>query len=277
MARRVTWAVVVLALLFLVAPVLIVIPMSLSSSGFLEFPPPGFTTRWFSEFFQDQSWIDAMLLSARVALGATVLAVVGGTMAAYGLVRGRVRFRSASQGVLMLPMVIPTIVYGAGAYLISLRLGLVGSELLLMAAHAVLALPYVVLNLIASIGSTDRRLELVAQSLGASPWTTFRTVTLPLIAPAIVASALVVLVISLDETVVALFLTSDTAPTLPVKVYNSIRYELSPLVPVAAAVVMGATIALAAVLLGLRWVLARAVHATGARTGSAELQPEGAA
>jgi putative spermidine/putrescine transport system permease protein len=277
MARRVTWAVVVLALLFLVAPVLIVIPMSLSSSGFLEFPPPGFTTRWFSEFFQDQSWIDAMLLSARVGLGATVLAVVGGTMAAYGLVRGRVRFRSATQGVLMLPMVIPTIVYGVGAYLISLRLDLVGSELLLMAAHAVLALPYVVLNLIASIGSTDRRLELVAQSLGASQWTAFRTVTLPLIAPAIVASALVVLVVSLDETVVALFLTSDTAPTLPVKVYNSIRYELSPLVPVAAAVVMGATIALAAVLLGLRWVLARAVHATGARTGSTDLQPEGAA
>jgi putative spermidine/putrescine transport system permease protein len=256
--RRAIQVVVVLALLFLVTPVLIVIPMSLSSSGFLEFPPPGFTTHWYSEFFADQSWMDSILLSARIGFGAMVIAVVGGTMAAYALVRGNVRMRGVTQGLVMLPMVIPTIVYGVGAYLIALRLTLVGSELLLMTAHAVLALPYVVLNLMASIGSTDRRLELVAQSLGATPWTAFRTVTLPLIAPALVASALVVLVISLDETVVALFLTSDTAPTLPVKVYNSIRYELSPLVPVAAAVVMGATVAISAVLLALRWVLMRA-------------------
>jgi len=276
--RRVIQVVVALALVFLVAPVLIVIPMSLSSSGFLEFPPPGYTTRWYSEFFADPTWVDSLLLSARVGLGAMVLAVVGGTMAAYALVRGNIRLRGAGQGVLMLPMVIPTIVYGVGSYLIALRFTLVGSELLLMATHAVLALPYVVLNLMASIGSTDRRLELVAQSLGASPWKAFRTVTLPLIAPAMVASALVVLVISLDETVVALFLTSDTAPTLPVKVYNSIRYELSPLVPVAAAVVMGATVALAAVFLGLRSVLKRTLSGethTDATPG--RIRPEGAA
>jgi putative spermidine/putrescine transport system permease protein len=158
---------------------------------------------------------------------------------------------------LTLPIVVPTIVYAVGAYLVSLQLDLVGSDLLLMCAHAVLALPFVLLNVMAGLRTIDHRLELVAQSLGAKPWTSFRTVTLPLIAPALLASALITLILSLDETVVALFLTNDTRPTLPVKVYNSIRYDLNPVVPAAAAIVLAGTFAIAAVLGGLRWVVGR--------------------
>jgi putative spermidine/putrescine transport system permease protein len=265
-------------LFFLVAPVLVIVPMAFSSSEFLEFPPPGFSTEWFSAFFDDTAWMDAIFLTLRVGLGAMVIAVVLGTMAAYALARTRLRLRGLSEGVLMLPMVIPTIVYAVGAYLLVLPMGLVGSELLLMCAHAILALPFVVLYMVASISGTDRRLELVAQSLGASRWVAFRTVTLPLIAPAVLASALITLVMSADETVVALFLTSNDAPTLPVKVYNSIQYELNPLVPVAATVVVGGTVAVAAVFFLLRWVVARATGgaATPDPLGGAQATAEGA-
>ncbi|WP_246344726.1 ABC transporter permease [Conexibacter arvalis] len=263
--RRCVQALVVAILLFLVTPVLVVIPMAFSSSAFLEFPPPGWTTEWFAEFFRDPDWIDALTLSLRVAGGAMVLSLTVGTAAAYALVRRGVRFRGATQGFLTLPIVMPTIVYAVGAYLVALKLGLVGSELLLMCAHAVLALPFVLLNVTASLQTIDQRLELVAQSMGARPWTAFRSVTLPLIAPALIASALIAVVISLDETVVALFLTEDTRPTLPVKVYNSIRYDLNAVVPAAAAVVLAGTVAIAAALGLVRWVIARA---TGMRAGA---------
>jgi ABC-type spermidine/putrescine transport system permease subunit II len=135
-------------------------------------------------------------------------------------------------------MAVPIIVYAVGAYVTALPLGWIGSVWVLIAAHTVIALPYVVLNVSAALRTTDHRLELVAQSLGASPLTAFRKVTLPLIAPAVWASALITLVLSADEAVASLFLAADDAPTLSVKLYSSVLYELNPLVPVAATLVV---------------------------------------
>lgn len=274
MIRRFVQVLVVLVLLFLLAPVLVVFPMAFSSSAFLEFPPPGWTTRWFSEFFGDPTWTEALWLSARVAVGATVISLVIGIAAAYALVRTRSRWRGPAQGFLTLPMVVPTVVYAVGAYLVALEFELVGSSLVLMCAHAILALPFVLINLMASLRTVDPRLEQVAQSMGARPFTAFRSVTLPLIAPAIFASALIIVVLSLDETVVALFLTSDTAPTLPVKVYTSLRYELDPVVPAAATIVLGGTVLVAAVFGSLRWAAARLTGAAKAAQPQ-QMVPEG--
>jgi ABC-type spermidine/putrescine transport system permease subunit II len=239
--------------MFLIAPVLIVVPMSLSTSPFLQFPPPGFGFQWYEAFLRDPRWTDAIILSAKVAVGATIMAVTVGTAAAYALVRAAMRGKGPLQAVLALPLVIPAIVYAVGLYLVSIQLDLVGSMWLLIAAHALLALPFVVLNIAAGLRTTDRRLELVAQSLGASPLNAFRLTTLPLIAPALFASALITLILSLDETVVALFVTADTEPTLPVQVYNSIRYELDPKVPVAATVVIAGSLAIGLLFLATRW------------------------
>jgi ABC-type spermidine/putrescine transport system permease subunit II len=275
MARRLLWACCALTLAFLTAPVLIVVPMSLSTSAFLQFPPPGFSFHWYHVFFADPRWREAIVLSAKIAVGATLLAVTIGTASAYALVRGRIRSRGIVQGVLTLPMVVPSIVFAVGAYIVAVRIGAIGSLWLLICAHALLGIPYVLLNISASLQTLDYRLELVAQTLGASRLTAVRLVTLPLIAPAVIASALIMVILSLDETVVSLFLTKDTAPTLPVKVYNAIRYQLDPVVPVAATVVLGGTVALAAAFLGARWLALR--YRRIASESAASLVPQEAA
>jgi ABC-type spermidine/putrescine transport system permease subunit II len=224
----------ILVALFLVVPVFVVVPLSLSSSPFLQFPPPGWTTRWYSQFFADPEWMAALRRSLEVGIGSMVLAIVLGMAAAYGLVRGKRRVLAWCEPLLLLPMMVPIIVYGAGAYLVALSFNLVGHLWVLLVAHAVIALPYVVINLTAALRTTDERLELVAQSLGATRWTAFRKVLLPLIYPAAVGAGLIAFALSLDEAVMALFLTGDTAPTLPAKMYTSIRYDLNPLVPTAA-------------------------------------------
>jgi ABC-type spermidine/putrescine transport system permease subunit II len=249
-----------LVVAFLTAPILIVIPMSLSAGAFLQFPPPGWSFQWYRAIFSDPEWTGAMLRSAEVGLIASVLALSAGTSAAYALARGRFRAKGAIQAVLLLPMIVPSIVFAVGAYLIALRLDFVGSVWLLASAHAVLALPYVVLTVGASLRTTDHRLELVAQTLGASRFGAFRLVTLPLIAPALLSGVVITLILSLDETVVALFLTGDLSPTLPVRVYNSIRYELDPVVPVAGTLVIVATLMIGGIGVAIRRLIVRHTH-----------------
>jgi ABC-type spermidine/putrescine transport system permease subunit II len=251
--------------LFLVVPTFIVIPLSLSDSAFLQFPPPGWTTRWYSEFFADAEWTGALFRSLRVGVGAMCLAIVLGMAASYALVRGRRRMLALAEPLLLLPMMVPVIVYAAGAYVVALSFNLVGSLWVLLVAHAVLALPYVVINLTAALRTTEERLELVAQSLGAARFTAFRKVLLPLIWPAAVGAGLIAFALSLDEAVMALFLTGDTSPTLPAKMYTSIRYDLNPLVPTAAALMIGISIVIF-LLLGL--IQLQAARRGGRRTAS---------
>ncbi|MEA2376205.1 MAG: putative spermidine/putrescine transport system permease protein [Thermoleophilaceae bacterium] len=263
MAKVTVRAIACVIATFLIAPTFIVVPLALSTSAFLEFPPPGWSTRWFDQFFSDPQWTNALTRSLEVATGAMVLAVVLGFAAAYALVRSRSRFLGWFEPVLLLPMMVPIIVYAIAAYGVALTVGLVGSMWLLMAAQAVIALPYVLLNLSAALRTTDPRLELVAQSLGAPPHVAFRKVLLPLITPAVAGAGLIAFALSLDETVVALFLTADGSPTLPVQMYSSIRYQLNPLVPVAATIMMGIWIVIV-VLVGL--IHRQALRRGGRRT-----------
>jgi putative spermidine/putrescine transport system permease protein len=245
------WALLVAA--FLVVPAFIVVPLSLSSGMFLEFPPPGFSTQWFSDFFADPEWTSALTRSLIVASATAALAVPVGLVVAYALVRSRSRLARASEPVVMAPMMVPIVIFGFGLYLVALELGLTGHLWVVVVAHAALALPYVVVVLGAALRTVDHRLELAARVLGASPAQAFARIVVPLVGPAIVAAALLAVMLSLDEAVVALFLVGDTAPTLPVKMFASITYELNPLVPVAATVLMGATL----VLVSLTAVLVR--------------------
>jgi putative spermidine/putrescine transport system permease protein len=243
---------------FLAAPILILIPMSLSTSSLLAFPPPGFSFHYFHVFFTDPIWEHSIWLSVRVACGAAVVAIVTGGLASYGLVRGRVIGTRFFEAVFMLPLVVPAVIFAAGAYLIELQFGLVGSIWILLAAHSMLALPFVVVFMGSALRTADPRLAVAAQTLGASRPNAFRLVTMPLIRPALIACALLTLVLSLDETVVALFLTSTTAPTLPVNIYNSIQYQLDPEVPVAAMVIVGGS-----AVIGIVFMVARSLLGAG--------------
>ncbi|MCW2534366.1 MAG: ydcV 2 [Modestobacter sp.] len=239
--RLVLWVFVCAVAAYLVLPALVVIPMSLNSSPFLQFPPPGFTTEWYTEFFADPLWIRALWLTVRVAVISAVIAVVVGTAVAYALTRRQVPLHRWFDTLFGLPIVVPVVVYGAGAYVLIVALPAGMTVVLLPLAHATLAIPFVVTNVRAALETTDARLELAAQTLGASPLTAFRTVVLPTIAPAVGAGALLAVVLSLDETVVSLFLTDGGTQTMPVRMFASISYELNPLVPVASTVMLGLT------------------------------------
>lgn len=242
-ARILTRALVALVALLLVAPILIVIPVSFSSGQYLQFPPPGWSLEWYRSFFDDPTWIAAVWTSLQVAGITTVVATVLGTLAAMALVRWAGRGHTLASTLLMTPVIVPVIIFAAGAYAMYLNVGLVGSMSGLVLGHTVLALPFVVVNVAAPLRTLDRNLELAAQSLGASPVRTVFTVTLPLIAPGVLAGALFAFITSFDEVVLALFVTTPQTQTLPVKMWSSIQLELDPTIAAASSLmILGSTL-----------------------------------
>lgn len=230
MGRKLLWVVAAFVGLLSIAPALIVIPYAFSASGFLDFPPGWGGLTWFEEVLDDPTWGAAAMRSLKVALIATAVATALGTAAAYALVRGRPRFSGVIVGLLVLPMVVPIIIFALGSFALGSDLGLVGSIWALAIAHAALALPFVLLNVRASLQLVDPALERAARTLGAGPLNAFGRVTLPLILPGVVSGAVLAFVLSFDEPVVALFLSQDTDPTLPVKLFQTIRLALEPTV-----------------------------------------------
>ena len=214
--------------LFLVAPSLTVVVMSFNSAELLTFPPTTYSTRWYVSFFTQPEWQAATVNSIIVALSTTVVATALGTMAALGLVRGTYPGKKVIMALLLTPMVAPVIVSAVAMYGWYARLHLVGTRVGLVAAHSILALPFVVVNVSAVLQRADWRLPQAASSLGASPLWTFLLVTAPLIRPGIAAGALFAFVTSFDDVVAALFLSGIRAETLPVRMWAGIRFELNP-------------------------------------------------
>jgi putative spermidine/putrescine transport system permease protein len=232
-----------LVCLFLVAPSLVVIPMSFSAAELLAFPPPGWSLRWYLNFFERAEWTLAARNSFVIASLTTLCATALGTLTALGLVRGRVPLRNVVTAVFLTPMIVPAIVTAAAVYGLYARLGLTGTIPGMVLAHTILALPFVIVNVAAVLQGMDWRLEQAARSLGASPLHAFRLVTLPLIRPGIAAGALFAFVTSFDELVVALFVSGIEAVTLPVQMWSGIRFEINPTVAAVSTmlIVMSAT------------------------------------
>lgn len=226
---------------FLVAPTLIIVPMSLSSGSRLQFPPPGFSTRWYEHFFQDPRWTSATVDSLQVALLTVVFATALGTVTALGLTRGRYPGRSLAGALVMSPVIVPIVIIAIGLFFVFVRWQIAGTLTGLVLAHTVLAMPLVVVTVGASLATLDRTLEVAAQSLGAGPWQTFRRITLPLIAPGIVAGALFAFVTSWDEVVIAIFLTSPLFRTLPVVMWGQVRTYIDPTIAAVATLLMVVT------------------------------------
>lgn len=229
--------------LMLISPILVIIPMSFSDSAFLQFPPENWTLRWYERFLNDEAWRSSTLASLRVAVLVTLSAVVLGTAAALGLVRGRLRFKPIVAGLVVAPMIVPYVIVGLAVYAMALETGLTQTTLGFVIVHTALAVPYVVVNVAAALANYDHRLEQAAMSLGASPATTFRTVTLPIIAPAMGAGALFAFITSWDEVVVSLFLSGPEMTTLPVKMWSGVRVQIDPTVAAVSSLLLLFTIA----------------------------------
>lgn len=234
-----------IGIVYLMLPVLMVFPLSVEPGLILRFPPEGVSLRWYEAYFADEEWLASTVLSFEVALGATILATVFGTLAAVGLARAAAPVRNVCNLVLMSPIFLPTIVVAVGIYGLFASLRLVGTPSGLVAAHAVLTLPFVVLNVSVALRTVPRSLEEAAMSLGAGPVSTFFQVTVPLISKGIAAGAVFSFLVSFDEIVIAMFLSGTEAVTLPKRMLDGIFYEMTPMLAAVSALLVVMNVLLA--------------------------------
>lgn len=240
-ATRVRWPIMVVASIvgtLLIAPTLVVIPLSFTDRRSFAFPNQGWSLRWYERFFTDRDWLEALGTSVTLALLTGVVATVVGTLAAYALNRSPIPGAGAARGLLMLPIAIPGIVAAVAIFGIYLGWGLSGTLLGLMLAHTVLAVPFVIIPVNTAMQGLDPTLDRAAAVLGAAPLSRFRQIQLPLLAPAIATGFVFAFVTSLDEVVVSYFLQSPTVRTLPVQMYSSVTVETDPAIAVAATLVL---------------------------------------
>lgn len=243
-----------LVLLFLVLPILVIVPLSFNSGSFLVYPLQGLSMRWYADFFTSAEWMRSLTNSMIVAPAATLLAMVFGTLAAIGLTRGEFRGKALVMSLLISPMVAPVVIVGVASYLFFAPLGLGNSYISLILVHAVLGVPFVIITVSATLQGFNYNLVRAAASMGASPLLAFRKITLPLIAPGVISGALFAFATSFDEVVVTLFLAGPEQATLPRQMFSGIRENLSPTIAAAATLLIGFSIVM---LLTLEWLRGR--------------------
>ena len=237
---------------FLVAPLLIVVAFAFNSSNFLQFPLAGFSLRWFVRFFGSPPFTGALLLSLGVALAVVVVSVLLGVPAALALARGRVPGARLLSAVFLAPLMLPAILTGFALFQTLLALGWGRPNWALVAGHVVVAIPYVIRTTLSMLANFDRRVEEAAAVFGASPGRVLREVTLPMIRPGVVAGAIFAFITSFDQLPVSLFLVAPGAETLPVVLFNTIKFDLDG--TLAAASVVSIVLALIVVLVVERTV-----------------------
>ena len=223
-------------LLFLIAPILAVIPLSFNAEPYFSYPMPGLSLQWYRDFFGNERWSGALLLSAKLAVTVTIFSTALGTMAALGLARTQLPLRSVILGLLLLPIIVPVIIVAVADFMFFGNFGLIGTFAGLALAHIALATPFVVITVTSTLSSLDWTLQRAAQGLGATPFFTFRKVILPLILPGVVTGGLFAFATSFDEVVVALFLSSAEQRTLPKQMFSGIREMISPTITAAATI-----------------------------------------
>jgi putative spermidine/putrescine transport system permease protein len=274
------WRVVYLVIcglifLFLIAPILLVIPLSFNAEPYftftekmLRFDPSGFSLRWYDELltlgmqnaaaprdgawwadvWRNANWVNAAKNSVIIGFFATILATVLGTIAALGLSRPEMPFRRLIMAALISPMIVPIIITATGLFFFYSATGLAGSYVGIILAHATLGIPFVIITVTATLVGFDQSLNRAALSLGASPTTTFFKVTMPLIMPGVISGALFAFVTSFDEVVVVLFVAAHDQQTIPRQMWNGIREQISPAILAVATILVVVSVALLTVL-----------------------------
>ena len=246
------WGFCLLVLGYLILPILIIVPLSLSSATFLTFPLPGLSLRWYQELFTSAPWQLSLRNSLIVASAVTVLASTLGTLAALGLTRARLPGHGLLMALIVSPMIVPLVIVAVGVYFAYAPFGLTGSLLGLTLAHTALAVPFVVITVSATLQGFDPNQARAGASLGASPRIVFLRIILPLILPGVISGALFAFVTSFDEVVIALFLTGPAERTLPRQMFNGIRENISPVIAAAATLLILLSVLLLATLELLR-------------------------
>ena len=254
MARGLVWAAGVLVAIFLLAPIMAIVPLSFSAGSFLFYPLPGLSLRWYQDFFSSDFWLPAVWNSLGIGAAAAVLATALGTPAAFGLWRAKGAFRAVAMGIVLAPMVVPVIVVAVALLLAFGPIGLVATHAGLVIAHAALGVPFVVVTVLASLEGFDPVQLRAAAACGAGPLRAFFRVCLPQIAPGVAAGAVFAFATSLDEVVVALFIAGPAQRTLPRQMFSGLNDQISLTTAAAAAMLVALSVLL---LLAVSWLQAR--------------------
>ena len=221
--------VALLVVFFLSVPALLMIPLSFGKSG-LNWPPSGFTLQHYQSLIASPLWMSAVVRSLGIGIGAAMLAMAIGTPAAFLLVRGQMRGKSMMLAFVLSPIIIPRIIIAVGMFYFFAKVGLVGTPLGLAIGHTVIAVPYVVMTMMAVLRNYDERLDLAAQSLGATPWQTLRHVTFPILGAGLLSSFLFAFATSFDELTIALFASGGLTSTLPKQFWDEVTLQISPVI-----------------------------------------------
>lgn len=259
--RLLWWAAALSVVLFLIAPLVVIVPLSFSEGSFLHFPLPGVGLRWYRAFFASDFWLAALWNSLTIGLAATLLATALGTLAAVGLWRAAIPGAGVVMAILLLPMVVPSIITAVALTFAYAPAGLANSHLGLVIAHAALASPFVLVTVGATLSQFDRTLLRAASACGAGPVTAFRRVMLPVILPGVVAGAVFAFATSLDESVVVLFLAGPSQRTLPRQMFAGLKDTIELTILAAATMLTLLSLVL--------MVLVRVLSARGAKAARA--------
>ena len=228
----------VATVLFLVGPMLVVIPMSFTEAKILSWPPRGFSFQWYQQMVGEPRWSRGFVNSIQVALLTAGLSTVLGTLGALGIVRGRFPGKGIANALILSPLIVPVIIIAIGFFAFFSLAKLTGSLPGLVLAHTALAVPFVIINVGTILRTMDRNLEMAAASLGANPVRTFWRITFPIVLPGVVAGALFAFITSWDEVVVSIFMTTTRFRTRPVVMWEQVRQVVDPTVAAVATVVM---------------------------------------
>lgn len=220
--------VTVVVLSYLALPMFVVVMLAFSAGSYLGFPPPGFSLRWFGNYLGDPLWTDATWFSLFVATVSAAVATALGTLAAFPLVRSRVRGLGAAQVLFLSPLVLPQMVFALALFFVVAPLGLIGTPLPFVAAYVVLGLPYALVVMTAVLRRFDRSLEQAAASLGASATRTLFSITLPLVWPGVASAFIFAFLAAFDDLIIAIFMSAPGATTLPMLMWTDIHFNITP-------------------------------------------------
>jgi putative spermidine/putrescine transport system permease protein len=236
---------------FLVAPIIVIIPLSFNAEPYftftpemLSFDPDGYSLRWYDDLLSSREWISSIQNSFIIAISATIIATTLGTLAALGLSRREMPYRAAITAFLISPMIVPLIITAAALFSFYARINLAQTYVSIILSHVVLGAPFVVITVTAALSGFDNQLIRASQSLGANQVTTFFRIILPLLLPGIIAGALFAFITSLDEVVVVYFLAGPEQTPMTVRMFAGLREEISPTILALASILVALSIGL---------------------------------
>lgn len=249
-----------LVFLFLVAPILVVLPLSFNAEPYFSYPMPGYSLRWYDILFNDPVWTLAARNSVIVAVATTALSMLLGTLAALGLSRPGFPLRQLVMGIILSPVIVPIVITSIGVYFFYAKLNLVNTLAGLILAHTVLAVPFVVIMVTTTLSGFDVNQARAGASLGANPVQVFFRITMPLIMPGIFSGAVLAFVTSFDEVVVALFLAGLEQRTIPREMFKNVREQTEPTILAVSCILVAVSVVL---LVLMEWLRRRNLQLRG--------------